>query len=122
MPELSFESLQQAPDVAPDSFIVDRGQVMLNVGAFIGRSVAGLSESAVVELVYKLIRVGAAAQQEINSGDGSPLPPGQRIAAFTAPAMAAPRLDPDGKLYSTATASVTAVLPIEVGAATSPRQ
>lgn len=122
MPEISFESLASAPDVAADSFLVDRGQVMLNVSAFIGRPVAGLSESAVVELVYKLIRVAAAAQTTINAGDGSPLPAGERLAAFTAPAISPPRLAPDGKLYSTATASVTAQLPIQVGEATAPKQ
>ncbi|MBD2001916.1 MULTISPECIES: hypothetical protein [Cyanophyceae] len=122
MHEISFESLTSAPDVAADSFLVDRGQVMMNVSAFIGRPVGDLSESAVVELIYKLIQVAAAAQQEINAGDGSPLPAGERIAAFTAPAMQPPRLSPDGKLYSMATASVTAMLPIKVGEAIAPKQ
>lgn len=122
MAEISFESLTSAPDVAPDSFLVDRGQLMLNVGAFIGRPVTDLNESAVVELVYKLIRTAAAAQQEINAGNGTPLPAGERLAAFTAPAMQPPRLNPDGKLYSVATASVTAMLPLQVGEATAPKQ
>ncbi|MBD1887964.1 hypothetical protein [Coleofasciculus sp. FACHB-SPT9] len=122
MADLSFETLESQNEVPQGSFIVANGKVLLDIGAFIGRPVAALSESAVVDLVYQLIKVGAAAQTAINAGDGQPLPPGERLAAFAAPAIQPPRTSPDGQLYALATGSVTAVLPIQVGAAQAPKQ
>lgn len=87
---LTFQELQTAleADGLPSAIVVDAtaNKVFIDVSVLTGENITSLSQSGVVEALYKLRKGAGAAQETVNEGQID----GERLAAFPASSFGAP--------------------------------
>lgn len=114
--DLTFSEL--ANTLPTGSIIVDSNQgVMLKVSAITGDTIDELSDTGVVETLFKLVRAAHQAQNAVNQN----APAGQRLNAFPAPVPSTPTIS-NNEIRARMTVSVVAEMPVNSDAAIGPQQ
>lgn len=92
--------------------------VILKCSAITGDNIDELSDTGVVETLFKLVRAAHSAQASVNQNE----PAGQRLNAFPAPVPSTPTIASNGEIHARMTVSVVAEMPVNPDAAIGPQQ
>lgn len=115
--DLTFAQLSAA---LPDGSVINDTThgVVLKCSAISGDTINDLSNTGVVETLFKLIRAAGSAQTAANQN----APAGQRLNAFPAPVPSTPTIASNGEIRARMTVSVVAEMPVDPNAAIGPQQ
>lgn len=115
--DLTFSQLASA--LPSGSVLEDQNYgVVLIPSAISGDTIDELSDSGVVETLFKLIRAAGSAQTAANQN----APAGQRLNAFPPLVPSTPTIAADGQIRTRMTASIVAEMPVDPNAAVGPQQ
>lgn len=114
--DLTFAQLSAA---LPAGSVIDDSThgILLKVSSISGDTIDELSDTGVVETLFKLVRAANAAQASINANEA----PGSRLNAFPALVPSTPTIANDGTVKARITASVVAEMPVSINDAVGPQ-